>query len=176
MTVVTTLISSLKETVWRPLSDRARAHPYLSGLGMTLGALLVAQVLNALFDVPHPSRLFLVAILLAAVAHGLWPAIFASLISALFYDFFFLPPRWSLSISSAEGLADFAFFVATALIVTALAARVRRYAVEADKRALTAEKLSTFSRDLAGGLTIEDVLDHAARYIGTRCACRWRSC
>jgi two-component system sensor histidine kinase KdpD len=140
----------------------AGRHPYMSGLGMTVGALAVATLLNVALDVPHPSRIFLVGVMITAVTVGLWPALFACLISALFYDFFFLPPTYSLAISNAQGIVDFCFFVATAVIVTSLAARVRRYALEADQRALSAETLSDFGRRLADALTVHEVLDRAA--------------
>ena len=171
MTEKPTAPSSLRHIAGWPIIAAAlgvaRRHPYFAGLGMSGLALGVAILLNAVLGIDRPSRIFLVAILVTAASNGLWPALFASLISALFFDFFFLPPPFSFSIDTAEGVTDFVFFIATALIVTTLAARVRRYAVEADERALTAEKLSTFSRQLADALTEQDVLDTAARSIAT---------
>ena len=175
MTEKPTAPSSLRHIAGWPIIAAAlgvaRRHPYFAGLGMSGLALGVAILLNAVLGIDRPSRIFLVAILVTAASNGLWPALFASLISALFFDFFFLPPPFSFSIDTAEGVTDFVFFIATALIVTTLAARVRRYAVEADERALTAEKLSTFSRQLADALTEQDVLDTAARSIAASFLC-----
>lgn len=169
MTDKPTALSPLKRFASSPAVAAAlglaRRHPYFAGLSASGLALGIAILLNAVLGIDRPSRIFLVAILVTAASNGLWPALFASLISALFFDFFFLPPPFSFSIDTAEGMTDFAFFIATALIVTTLAARVRRYAVEADERALTAEKLSTFSRQLADALTEQEVLDTAARSI-----------
>jgi two-component system sensor histidine kinase KdpD len=53
------------------------------------------------------------------------------------------------------------------VIVSTLAARVRRYAVVADKRALTAEKLAAFNRSVSAGVTLQEVLDTATEQIST---------
>jgi two-component system sensor histidine kinase KdpD len=144
------------------------SKPYISSFLAVLGALAVALSIDRLLDAHSPSRVFLVAVLISAIAHGLWPAVFASLISAIAYDYFFLPPVYSLSIVTNEGIIDFCLFVLVALIVSALAARVRRYALAADARALTAETLSAFTQYLADASTAQETLDHAAERISER--------
>jgi two-component system sensor histidine kinase KdpD len=136
--------------------------PYLGSLAVVLGALAIALLIALSLDVRSMSRVFFVAVLISAVTYGLWPALFASLVSAIAYDYFFLPPVYSLSIATNEGLIDFSLFVLIALIVSTLAARVRRHALAADARALTAETLSTFTRCLGEASTARDMLQHAA--------------
>jgi two-component system sensor histidine kinase KdpD len=144
------------------------SKPYISSLLAVLGALAVALLIDRLLDAHSPSRVFLVAVLISAMAHGLWPALFASLISAIAYDYFFLPPAYSLSIATDEGVIDFGLFVLLAVIVSALAARVRRYALAADARALTAETLSAFTQYLAEVSTVQETLDRAVGQISER--------
>lgn len=136
--------------------------PYLGSLAVVLGALAIALLIALSLDVRSMSRVFLVAVLISAVTYGLWPALFASLVSAIAYDYFFLPPVYSLGIATNEGLIDFSLFVLIAFIVSSLAARVRRYALAADARALTAETLSAFTRCLGAASTVQDILQHAA--------------
>lgn len=137
-------------------------RPYLGSLAIALGALAVAVVIDRSLDAHSPSRVFLVAVLLSAIAYGLWPSVFASLISAVAYDYFFLPPVYSLTIDTTEGMIDFGLFVLVALTISTLAARVRRYALAADARALTAEALSTYTQRLALGLSVQEILHLAA--------------
>jgi two-component system sensor histidine kinase KdpD len=144
---------------WPHLLDRQ--HPIIGTLCIALGAFAVALLINLLLGEASLARVFLVAVLVTAVTYGLWPSLFASLISALIYDFFFMPPIYSLSISSSEDLVNLILFAITAVIVSTLAGRVRRYAVAADKRALTAEKLATFNRSVSAGVTWQEVLDTA---------------
>jgi two-component system sensor histidine kinase KdpD len=145
---------------WRRI--RFRWQPIVGTLCIAFGALAVAFPINLLLDQSSISRVFLVAVLITAISYGLWPSLFASLISALIYDFFFIPPFYSLSVSSTDDLINLALFVVTAVIVSSLAARVRRYAVAADQRALTAEKLAKFNRRVSEGVTLQKVLDSAA--------------
>jgi two-component system sensor histidine kinase KdpD len=137
-------------------------NPYVSTLVVALCALVIALLIDRTLDAHSPSRVFLVAVLVSAIAYGLWPALFASLISAVAYDYFFLPPVYSLSIDTYEGVIDFGLFVLVSLIVSGLAARVRRYTLSADARALTAEALSTYSQCLAQPSTVTEILDLAA--------------
>jgi two-component system sensor histidine kinase KdpD len=142
----------------------ANMNPYLGSFGLAVGAILLAVPVNLISHVSGLPRVFLVAVLISAVTYGLWPALFASLISIILYDFFFLRPTYSLSISSTDDIVNVCLFFVTAVVVSVLAARVRRHAVAADLRALTAEKLSVFARALAAGLTVDEVVATATQH------------
>jgi two-component system sensor histidine kinase KdpD len=142
----------------------ATLNPYLGSLGLAAGAILLAIPVNLITHVSSLTRVFLVAVLISAVTYGLWPALFASLISIVLYDFFFLTPTYSLSISSPEDIINLCLFTITAVVVSVLAAKVRRHAVAADQRALTAEKLSEFARALAAVLTRDELAGAAAQH------------
>jgi two-component system sensor histidine kinase KdpD len=131
-------------------------------LSLAIGALLIALPVNLFIHVEAPARVFLVGILISAISFGLWPSLFASLISAVIYDLFFLPPIYSLSIASRQDVLDLVCFLVIAIITSALAARVRRYAVAADRRAMSAEKLADFCCRLAEAATIETAIETAA--------------
>jgi two-component system, OmpR family, sensor histidine kinase KdpD len=140
-------------------------RPYFGSLAIALAGLAIAVPISLLLDVSSLSRVFLVAVLVTAVAYGLWPSMFAACISVIIYDFFFIPPVYSLEIESTEDKVNLAFFMVTAIIVSFLTARVRRYAVLADNRALTAENLSAFTRRIASALTVDAVLARASEDI-----------
>jgi two-component system sensor histidine kinase KdpD len=140
-------------------------RPYLGSLGLTIAALAIAVPISITFDISSMSRVFLISVLISGISYGLWPAIFAASISVLLYDFFFIPPVYSFAIHSVADFINLAFFVITAVVVSGLAGRVRRYAVLADKRALTAEKLSAFTRRIASALTVEEILTRTSEGI-----------
>ncbi len=98
------------------------------------------------------------AVLASAVTVGLWPAIFASIVSALAYNFFFLDPLYTLDISDPESAVALGFFFCVAVIASNLTARVQRQAFAARSRARTTEDLYLFSKKLAGTATLDDVL------------------
>jgi two-component system sensor histidine kinase KdpD len=71
------------------------------------------------------SIVFLTAIVGIAVRFGLLPSLFASVISALCYNFFFLPPIYTFTIADPHNVAAFALFTVVAIIVSHVAARGR---------------------------------------------------
>ena len=101
---------------------------------------------------------FLTAVLVCAVVYGLWPALFASFVSVLAYNFFFLPPLYTFTIADPENVVALFFFAVTAVIASNLTARVRAQAIAARQRARTTEELYQFSRKLAGAANLDDLL------------------
>ena len=101
---------------------------------------------------------FLTGIVAIAVRFGLWPSLFASVVSALCYNFFFTDPYYSFTISDPTNVIAVVFFTIVAIVVSNVAARARIQAIAAMARARATESLYTFSRKLAGVGTLDDVL------------------
>ncbi|QPC90903.1 sensor histidine kinase KdpD [Mesorhizobium sp. INR15] len=139
-------------------SARFDIKPYLIVTAYVGAALLFGELLSRVLDVRNIALVFLMGVLASAVTVGLWPAIFASIISALAYNFFFLDPLYTLDISDPESAVALGFFFCVAVIASNLTARVQRQAVAARSRARTTEDLYLFSKKLAGTGTLDDVL------------------
>jgi len=116
--------------------------------------LLVRQVIGT----GSISLLFLTAVLVSAVLFGLWPALFACVISTLAYNYFFLPPLYTFTIADPENVVALFFFAMAAVLVSNLTARVRAQAITARARARTTEELYLFSRKLAVATNLDDLL------------------
>ncbi|HET6390677.1 sensor histidine kinase KdpD [Hyphomicrobium sp.] len=121
-------------------------------------ALGAAWVLSPWIGVESVDLIFLTGIIAVAVRAGLWPSLFASVLGSLTYNFFFLPPVYTFTISDPKNVASFISFAVVAIIVSNIAARMRSQAVIAVNRASTTESLYGFSRKLAGTGTLDDVL------------------
>ena len=132
--------------------------PYLASAGITAVALGCGLVLRQFLDVENIGIVFLMGVLTSALWYGLAPAIFASILSALAFNFFFLPPLHTFTLGSAESVVTFVFFIVVAGIASNLTARVRNQAVAARQRARMTEDLYLFSKKLAGTATLDDVL------------------
>jgi two-component system sensor histidine kinase KdpD len=98
------------------------------------------------------------AIVAIAVRFGLLPSLYASVIASLCYNFFFLPPIYTFTITDPTNVAAFLFFIIMAMLVSNVAARVRTQAMAAIERARTTEALYAFSRKLAAVGSLDDVL------------------
>jgi two-component system sensor histidine kinase KdpD len=132
--------------------------PYLAATVAIAAALGFGTLIETWVGVGNVDLVFLTAIVAIAVRFGLWPSLFASVVSALAYNFFFLPPVYTLTISDPANLVAFGLFTLVAIIVSSVAARSRTLAIAALERARTTESLYSFSRKLAGAGTLDDVL------------------
>src|SRR3954468_4024328 len=135
------------------------ARPYLMALLFVAFGLAAATLIKPLFGgIENVDLVFLTAVVGAAARYGLWPSLLASLVASLCYNFFFLPPVYTFTITDPTNVAAFFFFMLIALLVSNVAARVRSQADTAIGRVRTTESLYAFSRKLAGTATLDDVL------------------
>jgi len=66
--------------------------------------------------IKHTSTLFFCSVMLSSWYGGLWPGVFAALLSVVALDYYFIPPLYALGISLEEA-PDIIAFVATALFI-----------------------------------------------------------
>jgi len=123
----------------------------------TLVVLIVFVYVKLLHVNPTTVALtFLLAILSVAAAWGLRFAIPMSVVAALCFNFFFLPPVGTLTIADSQNwIALLAFFM-TSIIASNLSERARRQTLEAQGRRQDVERLYSFSQQL---LVAENVLE-----------------
>jgi len=108
-----------------PYAGAAAAVAITSALiGLVAGRAQVANI----------SMLYLVAVLVVAVAFGRAAAIVASILAFVTFDWFFVPPTHQLVVADAEELFSLALFLITAVVTGTLAARERARAQEAEHR------------------------------------------
>ncbi|MBL8661103.1 MAG: sensor histidine kinase KdpD [Rhodospirillales bacterium] len=131
------------------------------------GALALGLLIQPLVGIDNLDLLFLVAVILVAGRHGLWPSVLASVASLLTYNFFFLPPLYTFTISQPKHVVALVFFLAAALVASNLAGRARDESMAARLRARTSEALYAFSRKLAAVATLDDLLWAAAFQIAS---------
>jgi two-component system, OmpR family, sensor histidine kinase KdpD len=149
--------------VKNPVHTAARAdpfnpRPYLMALAITAFGLAAAALIKPYFGIENVDLVFLTAVVGVAVRYGLWPSLLASVAASLCYNFFFLPPIYTFTITDPTNVAAFFFFMLIAGLVSNVAARVRTQADTAIGRIRTTEQLYAFSRKLAGTATLDDVL------------------
>ncbi len=139
-------------------SEPFDAVPYLKALGITALGLAAAVAIKPYFGIENVDLMFLTAVVAVAVRYGLLPSLLASIAASLAYNFFFLPPVYTFTITDPTNVAAFFFFMLIAFLVSNVAARVRTQADAAIGRIRMSEQLYAFSRKLAGTATLDDVL------------------
>ena len=128
-------------------------------------ALGVGEVLTELTPIPNLSMVFLLAVLVTAVSFGIWPAIYASLLSFLAYNFFFIAPLYTFTVAEPYELLALVIFLVVAVVSAALAGRVRQQAQVSSARMRAMRRLYEFTRRLSGLATLDEVAEGAASEI-----------
>ncbi len=106
--------------------------------------------------------LYVFAVLPVAVVWGLWLALPVSVASMLAFNWFFLPPVHTFTLAQSENWFALAVYLATAVVVSELAARARRRAASAEQRERESALLAQLATELLGGRELEEELDEVA--------------
>jgi two-component system sensor histidine kinase KdpD len=137
------------------------------GVGVGIAAVALVTGLTAVLDAYVPAlslaALYVFAVLPIAIFWGLWLAIAVSVASMLVFNFFFLPPVHSFSLSDSRNWFALAVYVLTSAVVSELAARSRRRATESALLAEVARSL--LERGSVSG-ELEQIAAGAARALG----------
>jgi two-component system sensor histidine kinase KdpD len=133
---------------------------YAASVAAVAVAGFVAYGLDVLtsLDPPALSIVFLAAVLYSALTFGLLASIFASLLSVLAYNFFFLPPLYDFTIRDPQNVLALIAFLIVAIFTSNLAGRTREQARATRRRLKTAAALYDFSRKLAATHALDDLL------------------
>jgi two-component system sensor histidine kinase KdpD len=142
---------------WLP--ERSSSLPqYLFAAGV-IGATGLANRLLMEFSGPRaPGLVFLLAVVLVALRVGRGPVWLAGVLSALAWNFFFLPPRFTLVIDRLEDLLLFGLYFVVATVLGQLVARIRAQELAERRREERAMALYEFTRDLAEATSRDQVV------------------
>ena len=122
----------------------------------------VTTPLAAVLDLVNIVMLFLLAVLAVALRYGRGPAALASFLNVAAFDFFFVPPKLSFSVSDVQYVLTFGVMLAVGLIVGQLTAGLRYQARIAQHRERRSQALFELARDLSSMLATEQVVETAA--------------
>jgi two-component system, OmpR family, sensor histidine kinase KdpD len=118
-----------------------------SGALIAAATLLIAA-LEPIAPVISLGALYIVVVLAAAVLWGLHYAVAVSIVSLLVFNWFFLPPVHTFDLEEPSNWTALLVYLATAVVTSELAARMRRRAAEAERR----ERDAALLADLAARL------------------------
>ena len=103
------------------------------------------------------AMMYLVPVFAAASLYGLRAGLLSGLLSALAYNFFFLPPLYTFTVSDPQNLVTLLVLLGVAVAASQLAAGVRVQADLATRSARSNAALAGFSRLLTGVATLEEL-------------------
>ncbi len=147
----------------RPRLAAWRGH--IASIALVAVAGLFAAVVDEFSKGANLAMIFLVSVLISAMAFGLWPAVTAAAFAAFVYNFFFLEPRLSIAIGHPADLFTFLVFFAVALGTGWLTGRIRDQAVAMSRRATAITALLAASRRLSSAASQEEAAQALAEQI-----------
>ncbi|HEY7706781.1 MAG TPA: DUF4118 domain-containing protein, partial [Gaiellaceae bacterium] len=131
----------------------------LSGVVAGVVAVAVVTGVVALLDEVAPvlslGVLYVFAVLPVALVWGVAYAVPVAIASMLAFNFFFLPPLYTLTLADRSNWGALLVYVVTAIVVGTLASRARRGRSEAEHRELEATLLADIAASLLGGTRLE---------------------
>ena len=130
-----------------PGSPAWREH--LRAVALIGGATALAAAARATLHVPDVEMLFLAGVMLTALTSGRGPSLLASALAVVCYDYFFVPPSYTLDINDARYLLTFAMMLGIGVVVSSLAQRVRDQHAAAVLRERRTDALYALSRALS---------------------------
>jgi two-component system sensor histidine kinase KdpD len=135
-------------------------------------AAVLATLLRTFLALPNLSLVFLTAVLFSAVSWGLGPSILAAILSMMAYDFFFVDPVHTFTISDPQDILALIVFLMAAGLTSHLAARARDQAAAARRREAKTAALYVLSHKIAGAAGLDNVLraivDQVAHIVNAR--------
>lgn len=139
---------------------------YVGALSLTAAATIFGAVADSRLSLADEALTYVLAVLLTAARFGRGPAMAAALAAFLALNFFFTEPRFTFTISDASNLLTVFYFLATALIASHLAAKLKAQTEAAGRQAAQTENLYAFARKLAAAenaaAVAQTAADHAA--------------
>lgn len=150
-----------------PASQYERSGGYISAALICALTTIVARALRDLLDPANLILLYLIAVVGIAVKLGRKPAILASFLSVLAFDFFLVPPYHSFTVEDTQYLLTFAIMLVVSLLISTLTANLRYQVRVARYRERRTSALFDLSKDLSAALTNEQIVDIGKRHLGS---------
>ncbi|SEJ53235.1 two-component system, OmpR family, sensor histidine kinase KdpD [Sphingobium sp. AP50] len=148
-----------RKAAGRPLRQGwGRPIDYLWSILMIAGMTALGRMLLEVIDLGNIALLYLVPVMFAAASFGLRAGLFSGLLSSLAYNFFFLPPTGTLTVSNPENIISILVLLGVAIVTSQFAARVRAQADLAQSSARQNAALAGFSRHLTAASSQEELM------------------
>jgi two-component system sensor histidine kinase KdpD len=141
-----------------PLKLHSPISRYLWSIFLVSAATAVGFVIGRNIEATNLVMVYLLAVVLAAVYLGRGPAILASILGVLAFDFLFVTPHFTLAVSDTQYILTFIGLFLVGLVISQLTARASEQAQAAREREAETAELYDLSRDLASATDLDSIL------------------
>ncbi len=138
---------------------------YAQSAILVLLATIISIPIHYQIDAVNLVMLYLAAVVVVAVFLGRGPAILASLLSVVTFDFFLIEPRLSLTVADTQYILTFVGLLVVGLVISTTVARVASQVEIIRQREAHTAALNSLSEDLTSALDLEDMLHSVVYHI-----------
>lgn len=143
------------------------------GLAGVVAVAWLIELISGQVNVLSMAVCFQLLVLVVSGAYGLGPGLATGLVSAVAFNWFFVPPVHTLTIADTRNWVSLAVFTATAVITGYLAEGFRRQRRESEERRRDAELLARMAGAVLGGMGPEPPTDDVARAAAQALGAQW---
>jgi two-component system, OmpR family, sensor histidine kinase KdpD len=144
-----------------PIEERLARAPWRDfGIALAIAA-VVTGISLAIFDYTGywaVALFYLLAVVLAATRLRRWPTLFLAALSAILWDFLFIPPRFTFYISHLQDFLMFGAYFVIAIVIGHLASQLREREQSERRREERATALYRLTRALATSRDLDEAL------------------
>ena len=162
--VVTAEEPSPKKRSW-PVHARAPLREYFQAVITVAGVTFASLFLVGWTGYWSVALFYLFAVILQGMFLGRGPVLLGATLSALLWDYLFIPPLYTFYIGKFEDGLMFAIFFVVALVTGQLTSRIRTQERDERQREQRAQALYRLTRSIVTATTTDEVLVNAVKQI-----------
>ncbi|MCA8296332.1 DUF4118 domain-containing protein [Burkholderia sp. AU30198] len=147
-------------------THRSPPRHYMYAAAICAAITVVASLVSERLDLTNLVMLYLLGVVFSAVRLGRGPGVLQSFLSVAAFDYFFVPPRMSFSVSDTQYLLTFFGMLLTSLVISHLTSTLTRQASVAQRRERRTGAIYAMARELGAALTTEQIVEIGSRHVG----------
>jgi two-component system sensor histidine kinase KdpD len=141
-----------------PLRLHSPLRRYLWSIFLVAIATGLGFLIGGRIEPTNLVMLYLLTVVIAAIYLGRGPAILASILGVLAFDFLFIQPYFTFAVSDTQYIITFIALFLVGIVISQLTARAREQADAAQQREAETSELYDLSRDLAAAAELDVIL------------------
>ena len=138
---------------------------YAAALAITVICTALAQLMFPYLELSNLVMLYLLGVTATGLRFGRGPSVVSAVLNVAAFDFFFVPPRFTLAVGDAQYLITFGVMLTIALTIATLMANVRQQTRVAGARERRTALLYRMSRELAATRGTSDMARIAIKHV-----------
>ncbi len=146
-------------------ANNLELKPYIFSFMSIALTVIICLFIRPFLEAINIPMIFIIPVVLTSLVYGRNAGILASVFAVASFDFFFVPPFYSFSVSDVLFIPTFLVLLIVGIITSLLADTVKRQVTYTRQREKFISALYDFSKDLLNSQNLDDVLERSTKYI-----------